>query len=251
MKNKRKVILFSFCLILFIIILSYFLIIGGARNDVYLGNFELSSDGKKMTLKVGVASSAGYIRKMKRTSGSMNHYYTFYSTFGINSKIGAKNTFEIDIDENVDEIYFYTGNKGYKLVLIKSEDTGEWVKLKYKGDRNFKLDLTNKKDIVKVSINTMSQNDNYFEYTDKNIIENIYDIFKDLETEVVSKTFNPKDPEEMYMISFFNDNSENAIIDTYVEVYRKDGKYYAEQRYNGIYEITEDEFNLIKNYIKK
>ena len=68
---------------------------------------------------------------------------------------------------------------------------------------------------------------------------------------MVSKTFNPKDPEEMYMISFFNDNSENAIIDTYVEVYRKDGKYYAEQRYNGIYEITEDEFNLIKNYIKK
>ena len=43
---------------------------------------------------------------------------------------------EIDIDENVDEIYFYTGNKGYKLVLIKSEDTGEWVKLKYKKDSN-------------------------------------------------------------------------------------------------------------------
>ena len=45
-----------------------------------------------MTIKVGVSSSAGYVRKMKRTSGSMNYYYTFYSTFGINSKIGAKDT---------------------------------------------------------------------------------------------------------------------------------------------------------------
>lgn len=250
MKNRVKIVVISVFLIIFIAVLTYFLIVGSVRTDVYLGGFELSPDGKKMTLKVGVSSSAGYIRKMKRTSGSMNHYYTFYSTFGINSKIGAKNNFEIDIDENVDEIYFYTGNKGYKLVLIKSEDTGEWVKLKYKKDRIFKLDLTSKKDIVKVSINTMSQDDNYFEYTDKNIIDNIYDIFKDLETEVVSKTFNPKDAEEMYMVSFFDDSSEDDIIDTYVEIYKKDGKYYAEQRYNGIYEITEDKFNLVKSYIK-
>ena len=250
MKTRVKIIVISIFLIIFIAVLTYFLIVGSVRTDVYLGDFELSPDGKMMTLKVGVSSSAGYIRKMKRTSGSMNHYYTFYSTFGINSKIGAKNNFEIDIDENVDEIYFYTGNKGYKLVLIKSEDTGEWVKLKYKKDRIFKLDLTSKKDIVKVSINTMSQNDNYFEYTDKNIIDNIYDIFKDLETEVVSKTFNPKDAEEMYMVSFFDDSSVDAIIDTYVEIYKKDGKYYVEQRYNGIYEITEDKFNLVKSYIK-
>ena len=250
MKNRVKIVVISVFLIIFIAVLTYFLIVGSVRTDVYLGGFELSPDGKKMTLKVGVSSSAGYIRKMKITSGSMNHYYTFYSTFGINSKIGAKNNFEIDIDENVDEIYFYTGNKGYKLVLIKSEDTGEWVKLKYKNDRIFKLDLTSKKDIVKVSISKMSQNDNYFEYTDKNIIDNIYDVFNDLETEVVSKTFNPKDTEEMYMVSFFDDSSEDAIIDTYVEIYKKDGKYYVEQRYNGIYEITEDKFNLVKSYIK-
>ena len=49
----------------------------------------------------------------------MNYYLTFYSTFGINSKLGAKDNFEITLDENVDEIYFYTGNKGYKKVLEK------------------------------------------------------------------------------------------------------------------------------------
>lgn len=248
--KKRIVIIFVILLILFFLLL-YFLILGGVRTDVYLGDFELSSDNQKITLKVGVSSSAGYIRKIKRTGGSMNHYYKFYSTFGINSKIGAKDTFEIEIDENVDEIYFYTGNKGYRLVLLKSEDTGEWVKLKYKEDNVFKLDLTNKKDIVKVGINTMRQNDNYFEYSDKNIIDDIYNIFKDLETEVVSRTFNPKDSDEIYMISFFNDNSDDIIIDTYVEIYSKDGKYYAEQRYNGIYEITEEDFNSVKRYIKK
>ena len=79
-----------------------------------------------MTLKVGVSSSAGYIRKMKRTSGSMNYYLTFYSTFGINSKLGAKDNFEITLDENVDEIYFYTGNKGYKKVLEKNDEEN-WI----------------------------------------------------------------------------------------------------------------------------
>ena len=40
-------------------------------------------------------------------------------SFGINSKIGAKDTFEIQLDNNVDAIYFYTGNGGYKKVLEK------------------------------------------------------------------------------------------------------------------------------------
>ena len=30
----------------------------------------------------------------------MNGYYTFYSTYGLNSKIGAKDTFEIELNED-------------------------------------------------------------------------------------------------------------------------------------------------------
>lgn len=124
--KKRNIII---CIIVVAIILvGLFLATGGSRTDVFLRNYELSQDGKTMTLKVGVSSSAGYIRKMKRTSGSTNYYYTFYSTFGINSKIGAKDTFEIELDQNVDEIYFYTGGKGYKKVLEKN-DNGEWIKV--------------------------------------------------------------------------------------------------------------------------
>ena len=228
---------------------------GRARTDVYLKNFEVSSDGKIMTLKVGVTSSTGYIRKMRRTSGSMNYYYIFYSTFGINSKIGAKDTFEIGLDENVDEIYFYTGDKGYKVVLTKNYVTGKWEKINYSDNGSLKLKLLDKEEVIKVAINTYTQNDNYFEYTNRNTIEKIYDIFDNLETTIVSETFNPENPEEMYEIIFFNDEdmllqSDYDIFRTTVDIYRKNGKYYAEQRYNGIYEITEDDFNLIKSYVK-
>ena len=125
---KKKVMIISF-IVLVLIVMGFFLALGGKRTDVFLKDFELSQDGKTMTLKVGVSSSAGYIRKMKQTSGSMNYYFTFYSTFGINSRLGAKDTFEIKLDNNVDEIYFYTGGKGYKKVLEKTND-GDWVKVK-------------------------------------------------------------------------------------------------------------------------
>lgn len=124
--KKRNIII---CIIVVAIILvGLFLASGGSRTDVFLKDYEISQDGKTMTLKVGVSSSAGYIRKMKGTSGSTNYYYTFYSTFGINSKTGAKDTFEIELDQNVDEIYFYTGGKGYKKVLEKNAN-GEWIKV--------------------------------------------------------------------------------------------------------------------------
>ena len=254
MKNNVKKIILGVVLVI-ILIGGFILLTGNARTDVVLGGYDLSDDGKTMTLKVGVSSSAGYIRKMKRTSGSMNYYLTFYSTFGINSKLGAKNTFEIELDENVDEIYFYTGNKGYKLVLVKNPATQGWEKINYSANGTFKLNLLDREDIIKLGIDTYALNDNYFEYNDKNVIDKIYDIFDDLETKVVSKTYNPENPEEMYKVKFICDPtkliySDKVREDSYVEIYKKDGKYYAEQRYNGIYEITEKDFNDIKNYVK-
>ena len=112
--------------IVVLVLSTLFISTGGTRNDVFLHKFEVSEDGKVMTINVGVTSSAGYIRKMKQTSGSMNPYLTFYSTFGINSKLGAKDTFQINLDENMDEIYFYKGGGGYVKVLEKDKTTGEW-----------------------------------------------------------------------------------------------------------------------------
>lgn len=243
--NKKKVLIIS---IIIIVILGSILFLGTgrARTDVYLKNFKLSEDGKKMTLEIGVSSSAGYVRKMKKTSGSINDYYTFYSTYGINSKIGAKDTFEIEVNKDADEIYFYTGDKGYKLVLVKNKITNEWIKINY---GNMKINLLNKEDIKKVAINTGAQDNNFFEYTDKNVIERIYNIFEGLETTKPSVTFNPENTEEMYSISFDTDEYKDKF-EWSIEIYKKNNKYYVEQRYNGIYEMTDKDFNLIKSYIK-
>jgi len=247
MKNKETLIIVVITLIATIVVV--FLVTGRVRTDVYLKDFELSADGKTMTLKVGVLSSAGYIRKIKQISGSSNGYYTFYSTYGINSKIGAKDTFEIELNGDTDEIYFYTGDKGYKIVLAKHKVTNTWTKINYSDTETIKINLLDKDGINKVGINTGSQDNNYFEYTDKDTIDKIYNIFVDLETTQPSTTFNPETNEEMYAISFDTDEYKDKF-EWSVEVYKCNSKYYVEQRYNGIYEITEEDFSLIKSYIK-
>ena len=74
--KKNKTLIISI-IVIAVILVGLFLASGGSRTDVFLKGFDLSQDGKTMTLKVGVSSSAGYIRKMKQTSGSMNYYFTF------------------------------------------------------------------------------------------------------------------------------------------------------------------------------
>lgn len=126
LSKKSKIIVLIVGLI-FLVVVAFFILSGKARTDVVLSDYVISSNGKKMTLKVTVTSSAGYIRKMKRTRGSANYYFTFYSTYGINSKIGAEDTFIIDISDDVDEIYFYTGDHGYNKVLERTENK-EWTR---------------------------------------------------------------------------------------------------------------------------
>ena len=103
----KKILIILVCLLLLLFSLSaLFLLSSKARTDVYLKAFELSEDGKTMTLHVGLSSSAGYLRKMVVKQGGDNKYITFYSTPGINSKIGAKDTFELDLNPSAGEIYF-------------------------------------------------------------------------------------------------------------------------------------------------
>lgn len=78
-----------------------------------------------MTLHVGLSSSAGYLRKMVVKQGGDNKYITFYPTPGINSKIGAKDTFELELQPITADIYFYSGNGSYRKVLESRED-GMW-----------------------------------------------------------------------------------------------------------------------------
>ena len=245
MKNIRK--LFIACIVVIVLIIgSLFLLTGKARTDVYLKDFEVSSDGKKMILKVGVSGSSGYVRKIERTSDSANGYYTFYSTYGINSKLGAKDTFEIELDEDMNEIYFYTGNDGYKLVLTRYV-LNKWYSINYADGDKIKINLPKKEDIIKIGINTGSQNNNYFEYDDKDSIGKLYSIFDGLETTTSSMTYNPDVRGEMYEISIYTSEADKSF---YYSIYNNDGKYFVEQSYNGIYEVGEEDFNIVKSFIK-
>ena len=178
---KKKILIISIVVVA-VIIVGLFVMFGGSRTDVFLKDFELSQDGKTMTLKVGVSSSAGYVRKMKRTSGSMNYYFTFYSTFGINSRLGAKDTFTIDIDNNVDEIYFYTCSKGYKKVLELNDD-GEWVKVSF---ANKKIEVIKPEVYNAIKFNKYLERDTRTIYLAGNV-EEVY--YTDSETRMSLKDY--------------------------------------------------------------
>lgn len=99
---------------------------GGKMSDVFLNDYRVSEDGNVMSLKVGVASSIGYVRTMKERQDDRKIYLTFYSTYGLNSNIGANSEFQIDLKPAINEIYFYRGDSGYKMILQKNENTDEW-----------------------------------------------------------------------------------------------------------------------------
>ena len=105
-----------------------FLCLGGRRDDVMIEDFSVSADGSEMTLKAGIAGSAGYLRKAKVRYD--DEYKTvlvdFYSTFGINNPVGAEDTFVIPLKPDSENIFFNRGND-YYAALAKDAD-GRWYK---------------------------------------------------------------------------------------------------------------------------
>ena len=127
----RKRVVSILIIILGVLIMSFLIGTGFVkRTDVALGEYSVSEDGKKLTFHAGVISSMGYTRGFKDNGGGVKpHYLTFYSTFGgWNSSFGAKNEFELDLDQNDTEIYFGRADGGYELVLQKDIETREWVR---------------------------------------------------------------------------------------------------------------------------
>lgn len=123
MKKKIKVIVI---LSLITVIGLLFLSTGGKITNVMLNGYSMSKDDNVMTIKVGVASSIGYIRTFKASQDGNKKYITFYSTYGFNSNIGAKKEFQVELQPSCNEIYFYIGNNEYRLKLQKNSETNEW-----------------------------------------------------------------------------------------------------------------------------
>ena len=94
--------------------------------------FAVSEDGSKITFKVGVGSSMGYVRGYKDEGGGVKpHYLKFYSAWGgFNSSIGANDVYVLELQPEDTEIYVYHGDGGYELALKKDAASGEWYRVK-------------------------------------------------------------------------------------------------------------------------
>lgn len=103
---------------------------GGKVTSVMITDYSVPEGGDVIKLKVGLASSMGYIRTLKTTEDGNKKLITFYSTYGLNSVIGAKNEFQVKLNPSCEEIYFYSGNDEYKLKMQKISGTNEWEKVK-------------------------------------------------------------------------------------------------------------------------
>lgn len=125
--NKKMKILVAAAAVL-IVLAVCFLILGGKRDDVMIEDFSVSADGSEMTLKAGIAGSAGYLRKAKVRYDDEHKtvLVDFYSTFGINNPVGAEDTFVIPLKPDSENIFFNRGND-YYAALAKDTD-GRWYK---------------------------------------------------------------------------------------------------------------------------
>ena len=130
MKKKVLNIILNSILMILVLVFSLYVRNGfSKRPNVILSNYSVSDDETKLTFKTMVNSSIGYTRDFKDDDvEDESHYLTFYSTFGgLNSSFGAKNEFELELDENDTKIYFNRANGNYELVLYKDLETGEWL----------------------------------------------------------------------------------------------------------------------------
>jgi len=125
---KKKILIFISVVVVLTLIL--FIGTGFTKNPkVVIKDYSVSEDGKKLIFSIGIPDSIGYTRGFKNKGGGVkSHYLNFYNTFGvINSSLGAKFDYVLELDADDTEIYLNRTDGGYELVLQKNEK-GIWVR---------------------------------------------------------------------------------------------------------------------------
>ncbi|MBQ8043359.1 MAG: hypothetical protein IJ272_04325 [Clostridia bacterium] len=129
MKRKILIIVGTIIGITITLLVAFFIGTGFTKNPkVEIVNYTLNKDKSVLNFTIGIPDSIGYTRGYKNKGGGVkSHYLNFYNTFGvINSNLGAKFEFTLELDEDDTEVYFNRTGGGYELVLQKNEITGEW-----------------------------------------------------------------------------------------------------------------------------
>lgn len=127
--KKRLSILLIIAAVIFYFYATYWIGTGLSTNPtVGLIDFSVSENGRELTLYIGTPNSVGYIRDMSPMDLDTVQYIDFYCTFGgVNSSLGAKNEFVLEVDDKCQGIYFQRED-GYELVLYLDPETNMWVK---------------------------------------------------------------------------------------------------------------------------
>lgn len=122
-----KKVISLLCAVIAVLYCAYFIGTGFRKQSgVFLTDFSVSGDGKEAVVTAGSSASAGYTRKMKAHRQGERICLDFYSAFGgINGKIGAEETFVLQLDGDIRIIAVYTSENNYKDTYIKNSN-GEW-----------------------------------------------------------------------------------------------------------------------------
>lgn len=115
-------------------------------------------------------------------------------------------------------------------------------------NRNYELKLPEQDDIKSISL---TENDREIEITNREELELIISILsnngEERTTSEESIQDYPVNAEDIIKIDFnFREKGASTLF-----IYKKDKKRFIEVPYNGIYKISEDEYNSIEKYIEK
>ncbi len=126
MENRdKKINYISIIAVCAAILLAACGLFGGGRSDVVILDYDLAESGIK--IRVGVMSSAGYIRSMRVKETDGEAIVEFYSTPGINNPKGAKSEFLLELSPECERVLFRRGRNNYRCVLEKDKN-GEWIR---------------------------------------------------------------------------------------------------------------------------
>lgn len=122
-RETRKIKLISIAALCAALLLVAFGLFGGGRSDVILLDYTQTDEG--ILIKVGVSSSAGYIRSMKAKELDGDVLVEFYSTFGVNNPRGAKTEFLLESSPEWERVLFRRGKDNFRTVLVRNCE-GNW-----------------------------------------------------------------------------------------------------------------------------
>ena len=126
--KKRKI-----WLLIWIIVLLYGIYFVGCGfstdSDLSFSEYEYSQEKNELILKkINISSSIGYVRGYRSSQTGEKLFLTFYQCFwGINSSLGAKESFTVELSPETEEIYLWEGENAH-LFLKKNVENGERIR---------------------------------------------------------------------------------------------------------------------------